>query len=602
MTTRTSLPIGFILSALAGGLWAGPNDKAELDPVVVSASPLTGVESESFQSVSVITRAEIEASPARTLAGLLATVGGVDVRRRGGPGVQADAGIRGTAYEQTLILLNGIPLSDPQTGHHNMNLPVPLEHIERIEIVKGPGGITYGGAATGGLINIITREAEQTELGMDVRAGNLSTRQAGIHGGIRTGGHNHLASAEWHVSDGHLPEDRADSDLRRFNYTGGARLGRGTLNWGLGAGEKEFGAWKFYTADFPDQREETSSRLAWIAGQFETGGWELTPRVYWRAHEDWFRTLVGETAYINEHETDVAGFRLGAQTALGRGTAAVGVSGERQRIDSNALDEHRRDEVTVWTAHRQPLGERAVIEASLGLVDYSDYGSELLPAVGLRYRLAEHWTGFASTARSARIPSYTEQFLVTGGNRGNPGLSPERSHLHEAGLRFAATGHRVSAALFERRTRDLIDWARAPGETQWRADNFDGHRTRGGEVAWRWAGTGRVNRVRLAWTVLDTRLDDQGLEIKYALDFARQAWSGSAGFDLGAGFDLSVQARHLRRHNGERVTLAGLRLARSFEHAQVYLEGENLLDREVIEAGFAPLPGRLVRAGVRLEL
>lgn len=117
---------------------AQDRETALLDPVEVSTTVTVRTLADAFQSVTVIGREQIETWPAATLADLLAGVAGVDVQRRGEPGVQADVGIRGTGFEQTVILLDGLPMGDPQTGHHNLNLPVPVEHIERIEVVKGP--------------------------------------------------------------------------------------------------------------------------------------------------------------------------------------------------------------------------------------------------------------------------------------------------------------------------------------------------------------------------------------------------------------------------------------------------------------------------------
>ncbi len=580
------------------------DDTGGLDPIVVTASPVGNTLSESLQSVNVMTRVEIEAAPAATLAELLVMVAGVDIRRRGGAGVQADVGIRGTAYEQTLVLVNGVPLKDPQTGHHDLNVPVPLEQVERIEVVRGPGGIAYGGNATGGLVNIVTREPTETEYGVGLRAGSFSTRDVRAHVGGSGASSGHLLSASAHVSDGHLPKSRSDSDLRQAMYTGHAHFEAGSLTWGLGAEDKEFGAWKFYTADFPDQREEISSRLAYVAGQTRIGEWEVAPRVFWRGHEDWFRTMVGETAFINEHETDVRGVQLGSRRAVGAGTLAFGAALTRENIESSALDDHRRTETSAWLVHRQALGERANLEAGLNVIEFSDYGSELLPSVGIGYRFSPNWQGFLSSTRSARVPSWTEQFLLTGGNVGSPDLQPERSAYHEAGLRFIDRDHRLAVAVFERRTDRLIDWARDPGSVTWMADNFDGHRTRGGEIEWRWQPrelTG-IRYLSASWTTLSTRLDDRGQDIKYALDYPRQSLTAAGLFELAAGFELSVNARRVERKSANRATLIAARAQRQFGNVQAFVEGSNLLDELIVEAGFAALPGRAVFAGVNWQI
>lgn len=598
------LPVPALAMLVAGTAMADQPSQSDPkidNPVVVTASPLASPLDDSVQSISVIDGAEIRTLPVTSLDELLALVVGIDVRRRGVGGVQADIGIRGTAYEQTLILLNGVPLKDPQTGHHDLNLPVPLEHIERIEIVRGPGGLAYGGNASGGLINIITRAPEMSGWGVDLRAGNFSTRRVAAHGALAAGRSSHLVSGSRLTTDGHLSDDRADADLKEFNYSGSAESGYGSLMWGAAAQEKEFGAWKFYTADFPDQREETATRLVWAGGDFDLGRWQLEPRIHWRKHEDWFRTLVGGTAFINEHETDVRGWRVNARTSLGGSAVALGASGARERIESNALNDHRRHEHSAWVALRQPLSQRTELELGLALADYSDHGSHWLPSAGLHHAFSPEWSGFTSIARSVRIPSYTERFLVTSGNRGEPGLQPERSDFLEVGLRRVTSRHRFGISIFERRTQGLIDWARPAGAVTWQADNFSGHRSRGSEIEWlaTLPVAHGVGRFRLGWTWLDTALDDRDLEIKYALDNARHALSAAGMIDLANEFALSLSARYHDRRRNEDALLVAARVSKHFRRHEIFVEGENLLNRRVVESGFAPLPGRLLRIGFR---
>lgn len=590
-------------ASFASTVLAGDDAARPLDPVLVSASPTARVLSDTFQSVTVIDREQIETWPAASLADLLAGVAGVDVQRRGEPGVQADVGIRGTGFEQTVILLDGMPMGDPQTGHHNLNLPVPVEHIERIEIIKGPGAMAYGGNATGGVINVVTRRGGEAGLVAQARIGSHDTRSGAASGATGWGQSDHRLSVDRLRTDGHLPDRRADAELTRGLYTGGAPIGESALRWGLGAENRDFGAWKFYTADFPDQRERTQTRTAWLAADTRAGEWSLSPQAWWREHDDWFRTVVFGTAYINRHATRVQGLRLAGRRNWGEGVTALGASHQRERIDSNALDRHDRDETQAWLVHRQPLGQRTAVEAGLSLVDYSDYGRYALPSLALRHRLGERWTAFASLARSARAPSYTELFLQTSGNLGNPALGPERSNYAEAGLRYLGGTHRLNLALFERRTDTLIDWARAPGEVQWRADQFDDHRSRGAELEWRWfPGRRWLERVDLAATVLDTELDDRGLEIKYALDYPERALTGGAVWRLGSALRLTTRARYQDRSTGESGTLVDVRLGWRVSKVEFFVEGNNLLDKRLIEAGFAPLPGRWLYAGLRTEI
>ena len=143
---------------------AGQQDTTEvkmqydLDEIEVTAQRSPALFSQVAQIISVIEKEEIEATSSQSIQDLLEYVAGVDVRQRGAEGVQADISIRGGTFDQTLILLNGINITDPQTGHHNLNLPVSIAQVERIEILEGPAARIYGPNAFSGTINIVTKK------------------------------------------------------------------------------------------------------------------------------------------------------------------------------------------------------------------------------------------------------------------------------------------------------------------------------------------------------------------------------------------------------------------------------------------------------------
>ena len=115
-----------------------------LDEVLLSGTRLMIPFSEQSRSITTIEAEQIQSSPASSLAELLQQEAGVDIRRRGPMGSQADLYIRGGSFDQTLLLIDGIKLEDAQTGHHTLNAAIPLELIERIEIIKGPAARVYG--------------------------------------------------------------------------------------------------------------------------------------------------------------------------------------------------------------------------------------------------------------------------------------------------------------------------------------------------------------------------------------------------------------------------------------------------------------------------
>ena len=135
--------------------------KSSMPEVIVQGMRLSDTLSNLNADVQLITRKQIEALPVQSVNELLMTVAGVDMRRRGPSGVQGDLTIDGSTFDQVLVLINGVKMIDPQTGHHMMNLPVPLEAIDHIEIIRGAAGRSYGVNALAGVINIITKIPQQ---------------------------------------------------------------------------------------------------------------------------------------------------------------------------------------------------------------------------------------------------------------------------------------------------------------------------------------------------------------------------------------------------------------------------------------------------------
>ena len=156
-------------------------DEIKLDEIEILSSPRIEIES-SQNSISVvsISREEIQNSTATNLSELLQQIAGIDIRRRGVEGMQADLYIRGGSFDQTLLLIDGMKVEDPQTGHHTMNMTLPLEVIEKIEIIKGAASRIYGQNAFTGAINIITKRDIENNISLDLSGGSFDQKRAAV--------------------------------------------------------------------------------------------------------------------------------------------------------------------------------------------------------------------------------------------------------------------------------------------------------------------------------------------------------------------------------------------------------------------------------------
>ncbi len=248
-----------------------------LDSVIVTANRAPSNFSEIGRSITIISQKEIELLPTNNIQDLLELTSGIDVKQRGPEGVQADISIRGGSFEQTLILIDGIKLTDPQTGHHNMNLPISFSQVERIEILKGQGSQTYGANAFSGVVNIITKKMAVNNLNFDLSGGENKYYNMGINGSLKLGNSNHHLSVNKSKSDGY----RYNTEFDNYNLSmnNSFNLSNSVINTLVGYTDKDFGANSYYTTRFPDQAEKTKTLLAAISADIELDNFRISPKL-----------------------------------------------------------------------------------------------------------------------------------------------------------------------------------------------------------------------------------------------------------------------------------------------------------------------------------
>ncbi len=578
-----------------------------LDPVVVTASRIPQHLSSVGQSVSIISREDIEVLPADSIADLLQTISGVDVRRRGAHGVQADVGIRGSSFEQTLILIDGINVSDAQTGHHNLDLPVNLEDIERIEILKGPGARIYGHNAMAGVINIITRDADNSAIGGHAKYGEYDYYDIGAHGALKAGNVSNRGSVSHRSSTGHIEDEDTDFDIKTLAYKGNMRIGNQTLQVGIGHTTKDFGAYRFYSDTFPNQRERTEALLARSSAHLEMGELEVTPKLFWRRHNDDFKIEIGGDWFQNEHQTDAYGVQVDSRFRSELGSTAVGGEVAFETLESSNLGDHDRERSGVFFEHRVYPVERFTLGFGISAMKYSDWGWEYWPGAECNVEFTEglHW--FASAGRSFRIPTFTELYYDTPANQGNPNLKPEQAWTYETGIRWREKGLGTNLSVFYRDEEDMIDWSRASDEEPWTARNIAENRTQGIELGFdfypgAFFRTTFVSTVNVAYTYLDSDWDAGNLESKYAIDTLRHQVHGSVILDWLGTLTQVVKVRYEERMSGDSHVVTDTRLAYKSHKYELFLDVTNLFDEQYVESGFSPAPGRWIVGGVKLHV
>ncbi len=307
------------------------------------------------QNISVVTREDIINSPAKSIDEILQQVPAMDIRRRGANGVQSDISFRGSSFEQVLLLLNGIRMNDSQTGHNNMNIPVDLDDVERIEIIKGPAARRFGQNAYAGVINIITKAGPGKKVKISADGGDYSTYGLGFNAQIGNDRFTNSLQANSASSEGYM--FNTDYEIRNVFYQGKLNIKNGDVRVQAGFSEKKFGANGFYASkDATKQYEETQASIVSVAHQQTFGNLKLNSNIYWRRGQDMYlydRWNPG--LYRNMHIGNNVGGEVNSSYQWGLGTTGIGVELRKELLASSNLGDRNRFVSQVFFEHHFSL-------------------------------------------------------------------------------------------------------------------------------------------------------------------------------------------------------------------------------------------------------
>lgn len=586
--------------------------------------------------VSVLERTDIERTAAKTLPDLLRYIQGADLRTRGAEGVQADLNILGGTFDQTMVFINGINFTDPQTGHHSLNIPIEVSQIERIEILHGTGAWSEGAMAYAGAINIITRNPSSTGADLSISAGDYRYLQ---------GGGNLLYSAKsgaWEISSmagGGYSSSTGYSDNTDFSITNAfasimfIKNQRHRIALQAGWQHKEFGANNFYTAAYPEQFEETRMNLTSIQYTFSASNWQIKASSYHRRHLDRFELFRYDAPVWysghNYHNSDIAG--AGVQIARRWKKAGTTILGGDYRFE-NILSTVLGDPVIGGTGKYSPSG-----------IEYTRQKERHTPSVYLRqiiqlekwrftagiiFPLGQRTHGGISAAytinpyleingwinSSWRNPTFTDLYYKSPTQTGNINLMAEESLSGQLGLRYNTSRVKASLTAFYRYGFRIIDWIRSSGSEQWMAGNITDVKSAGADfsISRDWQDSW-IERAGVSYSFLNVEKYTNGLHSLYATDYLKHRATAFVSHKiigkLSARWDVSLQKREgsWLNSSGDEIkynafALADVRLMWKERSFSVMIEATNLFNKDYLYLGNLPQPGRWIKIGIAVSI
>ena len=551
---------------------------------VLVVSHKAEVNSEAYRLITQVSQAEIEALPVQTLADILQYLPGVDVRTRGANGAQADISMRGGTFDQVLVLLNGVPLSDFHTGHYALNIPVSTEMIERVEVLQGTSANLHG--AFSGAINIVTKSSP--EISLKLTAGMNGLVNPELAASIQKNEALFNLSAEYSRAEGYYaprPTEKEEtacrnSDFQLANIYFQTRW-RG-LDIQAGAQWKDAGLGMGYGFGSQDQFDAT--RTAFASGRYEHrwGAWRLDAQASYRANYDRYEWHRDQRLYGNFHFAQTASAALSAHYASRVGTTSFGVSVRNENMHSTNLGDTINPDGQVPNVKDFPLSQVRVLDlvkggnrfhtnyyaeqsfyyaglsASIGIngTYNTQFGHHLGGGANIGYEFKKAGTIYANANRSLRMPTFTDLYYNAGNQLGNRNLKPEEAWLLSVGYKGTWSGLSWSADWYYRWGKNIIDWVYVPTDTKrpFHAENQQQVNATGLELslAYRLNEWLRCVSVDYAYTYLDLDLKEAGsryldyLSHKLAIHLEHGIYKG-----LGASWTVRFQKREGQYNNAE---------------------------------------------------
>jgi vitamin B12 transporter len=519
-----------------------------LQPVVVTATRSTTPADELVSDISVIDRVAIEASTARTLPELLARVPGVQMTSNGGLGKSSGVFIRGTESRHVVLLVDGVRLGSATLGTPSWD-NIPLDMIERIEVLKGPASALYGSDAVGGVVQVFLRKGRDgLHPYASTTAGSRGHVQAAA--GLQAGqgplsyslGVQHLRERGFSATNskalfGNYNPDRDPFEQDSFNASARYQI---ATDWSVDAG-------LLYTDGISafDDGPNRDSRLklrdvtahAGVKGRllprwqtelrFSDG--QDTSNTIEGSSPGSFKTSQSQWSWQNHIDTPVGLVLAGLEQRIQKVSGSTAYSVTRRTIDSAFAGVNGSQGNHSW-------------QANLRHDNNSQFGSSDTGFVGYGYRVTPAWRVHASHGTSFVAPSFNQLYFP---KFGNPALEPERGRNTDVGVSWNAAGHELKLVRFDNRIRGFITSATTPTNVpQARIDGWTlGYAGKLGALTLR-AGLDALDpRNELSGKQLPRRSKRQ---VTLGSDYESGAWRfGGSLLQVGERFDDAANTRPL---------------------------------------------------------
>ena len=594
-----------LLTLLFFNIIISQQDTTDLKEVVVSTTKLEIPFSKNFRTVKIISSDYIKNSPASNVSDLLQEITGIDVRRRGVGGVQGDLYIRGGGFDQTLLLVDGMKMDDAQTGHHTLNMILPLYLIERIEVIKGPAARIFGQNAFNGAINIVTKEIKgekkQIDLSLkEISYGSFEQKNISAVTKIITNKAKSLISFSNNTSEGY----RHNTDYKRNNYfvKTSFNLKSSPIDVIASFTENKFGANGFYASpSATEQYEETQASLLGVSTTINSEKLSIKPRLYWRRGQDEYIYIRDNpSVYRNLHKTNKVSAELSGSYFSNSGVTGFGIDLSTVNISSNNLGEHDRTTVNLFVDHTFKLfDEKLVLSPGIAVSYFSDMSFHSFPGIDLGYNINSNFKLYSNIGKTFRIPTYTDLYYSDRTTIGNENLNPESATSTELGFKYNTSNFKISGAFFNRKAKNIIDYVKENENDLWNAVNIGSLKTTGFELDFRYNFQNQ-NYLNLGYTnIKDNNYVTNINFSKYSLNSLKHHFTSKLNLNYIRNVNHSFVYKYAERSDKSNYNVLDSKI---MYKKGLFIYVNNILDEVYSETNLVPMPGTSFLVGISVGI
>ena len=597
----------FILLFFIVFLKSSNADNLILPDVVVTGTAIPQDIQTIGRDVTVISGDEIKAGGKKNIDELLNYVGGVDVKSRSPYGIQSDVSIRGSRANQVLILLDGVKMNDSQTEHYNMDLPINVEDIERIEIIKGGASSIYGSNAYAGVINIITRPKRSNNVYTDLSGGSYDLNSQSLGSNFIVKGFRNTLSFKRTYALGDISDTDFETYTAYFNTL--KNFDTFDFNFSYGGLKKDYGADSFYSEAYPHEEEHIDSHFLKLKlNKYVNEKLTIESSMWYRWHKDiYYLDRFRKDWYRNKHIKNTYGGDIRSIYDLGKVKLLLGTTVIEETIDSNNLGDHNRLNNAYYSQLILNPLNNVFLDVAVRGDYYEKWGWNASPAFNMSYNFNKYIKLRTSISKSFRVPNYTELYYDSPSNKGNTSLDKEKALLYEVGADVRIKETTLSLTYFMRREKDVIDWVgNGTIDNPYIAENIAKVDTDGVEVTLLRKNLYFIKNPQFTYNFIHQKGKNISDQTRYLSDFPKHQFIFN--FHLKYIWDITqyIDIKYEDRAELKDYCLVNSSISKNFEVKKngnliLYIKGTNLLNTSYSLIRGVDLPGRWLEGGVKFS-